>query len=70
MENSIDNTINENGAESISILEIIDNQLTILQTIYDMPTDSYDKQHEDIVKAMSLAFRVIQKAQVKLLKNL
>jgi hypothetical protein len=70
MENSIDNTIVEDGKESISILDIIDNQLTILQTIHDMPTDAYDKQHEDIVKAMSLAFRVIQKAQVKLLKNL
>ena len=56
--------------KSMTLLEIIDNQLTIIQTIHDMPTDAYDKQQEDIVKAMSLAFRVIQKAQVKLLKNL
>lgn len=56
--------------KSMTLLEIIDNQLTIIQTIHDMPTDAYDKQQEDIVKAMSLAFRVIQKAQVKILKNL
>lgn len=65
-----DNIIIEDGDESISILDIIETQLTVLETMQDMPTDTYDKQHEDIVKAMSLAFRVIQKAQVKLLKNL
>lgn len=60
----------DDEVESMTLLEIIDNQLTVLQTIYDMPTDCYDKQQEDIVKAMSLAFRVIQKAQVKILKSL
>lgn len=56
--------------KSMTLLDIIDNQLTILQTIHDMPSDCYDKQQEDIVKTMSLAFRVIQKAQVKILKSL
>jgi hypothetical protein len=65
-----DNIIIEDGEESISILNIIEAQLAVLLTLQDMPTDAYDKQYEDIVKAMSLAFRVIQKAQVKLLKNL
>lgn len=69
MEKSIEDII-EDGEEAISILDIIETQLTVLQTLHDMPTDAYDKQHEDIVKTMSLAFRVIQKAQVKILKGI
>ena len=70
-DNIISHALSEDDeGQSLTLLEIIDNQLTVLQTIHDMPTDAYDKQQEDIVKAMSLAFRVIQKAQVKILKSL
>lgn len=54
--------------ETISLLDIIENQLTVIETVKDLPTDSYDKLPEDVIKCLSLAFRVIQKAQVKLLK--
>ena len=56
--------------ETISLLDIIENQLTVIETVKDLPTDSYDKLPEDVIKCLSLAFRVIQKAQVKLLKTI
>lgn len=56
--------------EAFSILDVIDNQLTIINTLHELPTDAYDKQPEDVIKCLSLAFRVIQKAQVKLLKTI
>lgn len=56
--------------ETISLLDIIENQLTVIETVKDLPTDAYDKEPEDVIKCLSLAFRVIQKAQVKLLKTI
>jgi hypothetical protein len=35
-----------------------------------MDTSAYEKMEEDRIKALSLAFRVIQKIQVKLLKTI
>lgn len=73
MENSIDdNVILEDADEiaSFTILDLIDNQLEIIANVIELPIDVYDKMHEDIVKTVILSFRVINKAQIKLLKNL
>lgn len=73
MENSIEreeDLILGDDVEPITIIDIIESQLTVIESVRDIPTETYDKLHEDIVKTMSLAFRVIQKAQIKILKNL
>ena len=73
MENSIEDNIPlEDGDEiaSFTILDVIDNQLNIISNVIEMPIETYDKMHEDIVKTIILSFRVINKAQIKLLKNL
>lgn len=56
--------------ETFSLLDVIENQLTVINTLHDLPTETYDKMPEDVVKCLSLAFRVIQKIQVKLLKTI
>lgn len=56
--------------EAFNVLDVVENQLTIINTLHEMPTDTYDKMPEDVVKCLSLAFRVIQKIQVKLLKTI
>ena len=73
MENSIEDNIVIEDANEIAcftILDVIDNQLEIIANIIELPIDTYDKMHEDIVKTMTLSFRVINKAQIKLLKSL
>jgi len=73
VENSIDdNVILEDADEiaSFTILDLIDNQLEIIANVIELPIDVYDKMHEDIVKTVILSFRVINQAQIKLLKNL
>jgi hypothetical protein len=56
--------------DGFSLLDIIDNQMLVITTIVDLDTSAYEKMEEDRIKALSLAFRVIQKIQVKLLKTI
>lgn len=65
-----DPILEDPGPEMFSLLDVVENQLTIINTLHELPTDTYDKMPEDVVKCLSLAFRVIQKIQVKLLKTI
>jgi len=56
--------------DGFSLLDIIDNQLGVILHVVEMDTSAYEKMEEDRIKALSLAFRVIQKIQVKLLKTI
>ena len=56
--------------DRFSLLDIIDNQLGVILHVVEMDTSVYEKMEEDRIKALSLAFRVIQKIQVKLLKTI
>jgi hypothetical protein len=56
--------------DGFSLLDIIDNQMYVIANIVDLDTSAYEKMEEDRIKALSLAFRVIQKIQVKLLKTI
>jgi hypothetical protein len=56
--------------DGFSLLDIIDNQMFVIANIVDLDTSAYEKMEEDRIKALSLAFRVIQKIQVKLLKTI
>jgi hypothetical protein len=56
--------------DGFSLLDIIDNQLGVILQVVEMDTSAYEKMEEDRIKALSLAFRVIQKIQVKLLKTI
>jgi hypothetical protein len=56
--------------DGFSLLDIIDNQLGVILHAVEMDTSAYEKMEEDRIKALSLAFRVIQKIQVKLLKTI
>ena len=62
--------IGEPEKESITILEIIESQLYIISEVMSQADDIYDKQHEDKVKTIAKAFKVIQKAQDTLMRNL
>lgn len=55
---------------SEGILDIIDAQLQIIATIQEMEVSIYDSQDEDKVKVMSLAMKVLMKAQRKILDGL
>lgn len=56
--------------EGYSILDVIDNQLSLIQTLHDIPPGRYDAMEEDVVRSISKAFEVIYKAQIKLKKEL
>ena len=62
--------LGEPEKESITILEIIESQLYIISEVMAQGDDIYDKQHEDKVKTIAKAFKVIQKAQDTLMRNL
>jgi hypothetical protein len=62
--------LGEPEKESITILEIIENQLYIISEVMAQADDIYDKQHQDKVETIAKAFKVIQKAQDTLMRNL
>ena len=71
MSETTDIIIEDPGPEDgFSLLDIIDNQLGVILHVVEMDTSAYEKMEEDRIKALSLAFRVIQKIQVKLLKTI
>jgi hypothetical protein len=53
-----------------SLLDIVDNQLSVILHLVDLDTSVYDKMEEHRIKALSLALRVIIKTQAKLLDNI
>lgn len=65
-----DRMLEDPEPEMFSLLDVIENQLTVINTLHELPTETYDKMPEDVVKCLSLAFRVMQKVQVKLLKTI
>lgn len=62
--------LGEPEPETMSLLDVIENQLTLIQTLHDLPHGRYDAMEEDVVKTMSEAFKVIYKAQIKLRKQI
>jgi hypothetical protein len=62
--------LGEPEKESITILDIIESQLYIISEVMAQADDIYDKQHQDKVETIAKAFKVIQKAQDTLMRNL
>jgi hypothetical protein len=59
-----------NQEEDFTLLDIIENQIYIITEIMALDVDLYDKFHEDRVRTVTKAFKVIQKAQDIFLQNL
>jgi hypothetical protein len=62
--------LGEPEKESITILDIIESKLYIISEVMAQADDIYDKQHQDKVETIAKAFKVIQKAQDTLMRNL
>lgn len=60
----------DDDIQDFGTLDVIDTQLQIIATMQEMDVNIYDNQDEDKVKVMSLAMKVIMKAQKKLLEKL
>lgn len=56
--------------DGFNLLDIIENQLYIVSEVIALDNDIYDKLHEDKVRTITKAFKVINAAQDTLLKNL
>lgn len=53
----------------IDYLQMIENQLNVVGAVIEYPDDTYDNMAADKIKTISLAFRLIQKVQRKLLET-
>lgn len=52
----------------IDYLQIIENQINVIGAVIEYPEDTYDNMPADKIKTISLAFKLIQKVQRKLLE--
>lgn len=61
--------ISDIDQQSTNLLDIIENQLSVIVTINDLDGDLYDDIADDKIKTMTGAFMLIREAQRKLLED-
>ena len=59
----------ETAEDGSYLLDIIENQLSVLVTISEMDGVLYDELTDDRIRTMSSAFKLIREAQRKLLED-
>lgn len=59
----------ERTEDGAYLLDIIENQLSVVVTISEMDSVLYDELTEDRIRTMSHAFKLIREAQRKLLED-
>ena len=60
----------EPAVDGIGPIDIIENSIMLINECREWTTDDYDAMGEDKVKVMSMAFKLIHKAQRKLLSQI
>ena len=60
----------EPAVNEIGPLDVIENSIMIINECREWTTEDYDAMGEDKVKVMSMAFKLIHKAQRKLLSQI
>lgn len=59
----------ETTEDGAYLIDIIENQLSVIVTISDMDSVLYDELTDDRIRTMSHAFKLIREAQRKLLED-
>ena len=60
----------EPAVEELDPLDVIENSIMLINECREWTTEDYDAMGEDKVKVMSMAFKLIHKAQRKLLSQI
>jgi hypothetical protein len=60
----------DDEVSDLSLIEIIENQLTVITTMAELDSEAYDALTEDRIKAISQAMKLIHRSQRAIMSQL